>query len=95
MGLKKIEFISDEKINQSGTVHKCIVENNSSVLFKTYYFEHGDYEYSILGIDAKRNAFGYRFIVEQIKGGIKHGNHTNPGKKPSHPQSNVFIIYEK
>ncbi len=65
-GVKKIEFSSNEKINQVGTVHKCIIENNSLTQFKTNYFEHRDDEYSMMEIDAKKNAFGHKFIVEQI-----------------------------
>lgn len=66
-GVKKIEYISNEKINQSGTIHKCIIENNSSLLLKTNYFEHdGDDDFSIMEIDAKKKAFGHQFTVEQV-----------------------------
>lgn len=64
--IKKIELISREKINQAGTVHKCILENNSSIVFHTNYFEHGENDFTISEFDNKRKAFAQQFTVESI-----------------------------
>lgn len=63
---KKIETVSKLKINQVGMVHKCILENKSSILFNTNYFEHGENEFSIIEIENKRKDFGHQFTVEYL-----------------------------
>ena len=64
--VKTIELISREKINQASTVHKCILENNDSILFYTNYFEHGENDLTIIEIDNKRRAFGHQFTAEYL-----------------------------
>ena len=64
--VKIIELISRGKINQAGTVHKCILENYDSILFHTNYFEHGENDFIITEIDNKRRAFGHQFTVEYL-----------------------------
>jgi hypothetical protein len=61
-----IELISREKINQVGTVHKCILENNDSILFNTNYFEHGENKFTITEIDNNRKAFGHQFTADYL-----------------------------
>lgn len=61
-----IELISREKINQVGTVHKCILENNDSILFHSNYFEHGENDFTITEIDNNRKAFGHQFTVDYL-----------------------------
>jgi hypothetical protein len=65
-GVKNIEVVSGEKINQAGTIHKCIVENNNILLFKTNYFEHTDDDYSITETDSNNESFAQQFTVEKI-----------------------------
>jgi hypothetical protein len=65
-GIKKIEFISKQKINQAGTVHKCIIDNNSTNVFKSNYFEHGENDFSITELDDKKEAFSQKFNVESL-----------------------------
>ncbi len=65
-GIKNIEVVSGEKINQAGTIHKCIVENNNILLFKTNYFEHTDDGYSIIETDSTNESFAQQFTVEKI-----------------------------
>jgi len=65
-GVKNIEIVSGEKINQAGTIHKCIVENNNISLFKTNYFEHTDEDYSITETDSNNESFAQQFTVEKI-----------------------------
>ncbi len=65
-GINKIEFISNEKINQAGTIHKCILSNNSVNVFKSNYFNTNDNEYTLIEIDQEKKAFGNQFNVERL-----------------------------
>jgi hypothetical protein len=65
-GTKKIEMVSKLKINQEGMVHKCILENNSIIEFKTNYFEHNEDDFSFTELDANKGNFGHRFTVVKI-----------------------------
>ncbi len=61
-----IELNSSGRLNQVGTVHKCILENSSSIAFQTNYFEHGENDFIIAEIDNNRKAFGHQFTVEYL-----------------------------
>ncbi len=65
-GIKKIEFVTKEKINQTGTVHECILENKGIQVFKSKYFAHSQNDYSITEVDQKKEAFAQQFTVEGL-----------------------------
>ena len=64
--VRVIELISNEKINQVGTVHKCISKNKNSTLFHLNYFEHGENGFTITEIDNTWKAFGHKFSVDYL-----------------------------
>ncbi len=65
-GVKKIELVSKYKINQAGTQHRCIVDNNSVSIFKTKYFKQEENSYSYAEVDSKNEAFGQQYTVERL-----------------------------
>lgn len=64
--VKLVEVISGSKINQAGSVHKCILNNNDTTFFQTNYFEHSNNDFTVTEIDNNRKAFGHQFTVEAL-----------------------------
>lgn len=64
-GVKEIQITSGTALNQTGAVHKCILDNDDTSLFKTHYFEHGEYLLSFMETDVKRKSFAHQFTVER------------------------------
>ncbi len=64
-GVKDIQITTGSPINQAGTIHRCIVDNNDVSTFKTRYFEHRENNLSFTETDNKTNSFGHQFTVEK------------------------------
>lgn len=64
--IKNTEIITGERLNQTGIVHKCIIGNNSTVLFETDYFEHIDDSYRIIETDSKKQNFAHEFSAIKL-----------------------------
>lgn len=66
VGIKKTEIVSESKLNQTGTIHKCIIENNSVSFLRTMHFEHLENEYLLKEIEGDKGTYGKRFAVKSI-----------------------------
>lgn len=64
-GTKNIQILSGTAINQSGTIHKCILDNDDISTLKTSYFENQENLLSFIETDYKGKSFGHQFTVEK------------------------------
>ena len=64
--IKKVEIITAQKLNQAGTVHKCIIGDNNTALFETDLFEHVDDNYRIIETDSKKHNFAHEFSANRL-----------------------------
>lgn len=64
-GVKEIQITTGSALNQAGTVHKCILDNNDVSMFKSNYFEHRENYLSFIETGSKGNSFGHQFTVEK------------------------------
>lgn len=64
-GVKDIQITSGAAINQAGTIHKCILDNNETSVFKTNYFEPRGNLLRFIETDNKRKSFAHQFTVER------------------------------
>lgn len=65
-GIKSIQIVSGEKINQLDTVHNCIIRDNSVLRFKSYNYEHRKNDYSIRELNTDKNNFAKQFSAEEV-----------------------------
>lgn len=64
-GVKDIQITSGAAINQTGTIHKCILDNDETSVFKTNYFEPMENLLRFIETDDKRKSFAHQFTVEK------------------------------
>lgn len=64
-GVKEIQIASGSAINQVGTLHKCILDNDRVSAFKSNYYEARENYLSFTEADSKESAFGHQFTVER------------------------------